>query len=145
MLYFLSFRVILSDLAKYLLMTRSIAQLLCDSWASCTGTWWLFLLSFPFYKVARAAFTYQCWGLLHGLSQCTASGTGQVQYSASDTIRLAWQCVWSVDAAQSLFSRNGLCQPVCLQPGLSTPERDVCIRVMEGNGAGLAEVLCHDI
>ena len=29
-------------------------------------------------KQASAPFTYQCWGLPHGLAQCTALGVGQV-------------------------------------------------------------------
>jgi len=37
-----------------------------------------FSFSSSFYKVTRAPFTYQCWGLPSGLEQCTASGMGQV-------------------------------------------------------------------
>jgi len=39
------------------------------------------------------------------------------------TIRLAYECVWSVVVAWSIFSRNGLYQPTCLQPGHSPLER----------------------
>ena len=89
-------------------------------------------LSFLFWDtVCTYVCVYNGCRIMHSLG----GGTSVVY---RDTVRLAWRCVWSVDAARplSLFSRNGLCQPACLQPGQSPPKIEACIRAKEGNGGG---------